>query len=181
MIASIAYQAVVGALIICAGLYYFWRRRMDGLIAESADMEWEKLNRRDPELLKGLDRAGFDKLYAKAEYPRLPGYLVATFAAVTLLTPVILFALQIAFSVFGGDGVAPEIAESTARLVIERDGGGRVVEGASDQAKYYAQDLGGFGYFFGLLAGWLVIVFFFMQRYHRKTPGALRDEILRAR
>lgn len=175
------YLLALGALGAAGALFLLWRRRMDGLIAESADMEWERLQKRDPDLLKGLTREGFDRIYALVEYPRLPGHLLAIFAGVTLLTPVIVLVLQVFFALTGGDGTPPEIADAVARLVVDRDGKASVVAGPSDQAQYYAEDLSGFGLYFGLILGWLAIVALVMHRYHSRRTGTLREEIIRAR
>lgn len=164
------------------GAYYFWKRRIDADLAEGAVAEYERLERADPDLLKGLDRKQFSDIYARVEMPRFPGYAVAVLIVFLLGTPVFLALLT------GGDYLLTEYAftppddiEGT-NIFIDDAGQTRVFADIPPEATmYYLEDLGGFFYFFGLLGFWIIIVIYFMQRYHSRTPGSVRDEILRAR
>jgi len=178
MIVDALPHLAIGSFLLALAAFLAWRRRMDRLVAESADMAWEKYQRRDPQLLEGLDRARFDAIHRRAEYPRFPAYVLATFGALIVSTPVILVVLAVAFAIIGGDG--PSVAASFTQFVFE-GGEARAATEASDVAKYYAYNLGGFGYFFGLLFGWLVVVGVVMRRYHETAPDLLRDELIRAR
>jgi hypothetical protein len=78
-------------------------------------------------------------------------------------------------------GALPEPVEVADRFLIE-DGELRFFRDAPPEAAlYYIRDLAGFYYFFGVLIVWLLIVAFFMRRFHGRRPGYLRDEIIRSR
>ena len=171
---------ILMAFALACVAYFVWARRMDRLIGESAEMEWERCGRRDPHLVEGLSRDEFERLYRACEYPRTPRFALLTFAALIVGTPVVLVVLS---SIFAVTGIAEPIAlADTITSVVVRDGEVRAVDDRpSDTALYYAQNLSGFGYFFGTLAGWLAIVFASAWRFHKTQPGIFRDELIRAR
>lgn len=174
----LASLAVVAVLI---GLYLWWARRTAAEIAEGAEIEWSRLQASDPELLEGLDRARFNAVYRRVHFPRFPGYALACFASFMVSLP-ISFALLVG-GLFAAEalGMTPDAVEIADKYLVE-DGRMRLLRAApSEAALYYVRDLGGFYYFFGVLFIWLLIVAFFMHRYHARRPGYLRDEILRAR
>ena len=71
--------------------------------------------------------------------------------------------------------------EVADRLVLE-DGEMRFFSDTPPEAAlYYAEDVAGFYYFFGVLIIWLAIVAAFMRHFHSNRPGYMRDEIIRAR
>lgn len=175
------FLAGIAIVAVLAGLYFWWARRTDAEIAEGAEIEWSHLQKADPELIEGLDRARFNEIYKRVNFPRFPGYAVACFASFIVTLP-ITFALLIG-GLFAADalGMTPEVAEIADKYLVD-DGRMRFIRAAPPEAAlYYVRDLGGFYYFFGVLFIWLLIVALFMYRYHSRRPGYLRDEILRAR
>lgn len=174
------FLAGIGVLAVLAALYWRWKRRLEADIAEGAEVEWNRLRETDPEILGGLDRARFDAIYRRVHFPRFPGYALACVASFIVSLPAS-FGL-LAGGLFLADklGLAPQTA-AVADLLID-DGRMRFVRAAPPEAAlYFVRDLGGFYYFFGVLFIWLLIVAFFMRRYHARRPGYLRDEILRSR
>lgn len=174
----IAAAVVLGA---CFGLYTLWARRVSAEIAEGGEVEWAQLQKNDPELIAGLTKEQFDAIYHRVNFPRFPKYALACAAAFLISLPVTLALL--AGGVWAGEalGLLPAPAEFADRYLVE-DGRMRVITAAPPEAAmYYARDLAGFYYFFGVLLAWIVIVTVFMRRYHTRRPGYLREEILRAR
>ena len=113
--------------------------------------------------------------------PRFPGYALAALGTFLATLPVSLGVLTAIMWGAQKTGVIPPPVEMADRLLLE-DGQVRFFKDAPPAAAlYYIEDLAGFYYFFGVLAVWLVIVAFFMRRYHARRPGYLRDEIIRAR
>lgn len=175
------FLASLGVVAVLLGFYFRWARRTAAEIAEGADIEWNQLQASDPELLEGLDRARFDAIYRRVHFPRFPGYALACFASFVVSLPAS-FALLVG-GLFAADavGMTPDAVEIADKYLIE-DGRMKLLRAApSEAALYYVRDLGGFYYFFGVLFIWLLIVAFFMHRYHARRPGYIRDEILRAR
>ncbi|MBB5517990.1 hypothetical protein [Amphiplicatus metriothermophilus] len=174
----------IGGVVIlgaCFGLYALWARRISAEIAEGGEVEWAQLQKNDPELVAGLTREQFDAIYRRVNFPRFPKYALACAAAFFLSLPIILALLS--GGIWAGEalGLLPAPAEFANRYLVE-DGRMRVITAATPEAAmYYARDLAGFYYFFGVLFAWIVIVTIFMRRYHARRPGYLREEILRAR
>ena len=162
-------------------LYWRWRRNIAREVAEGAAIEWEQLQKTEPEFLEGINRETFNEVYARVHTPRFPGYALATLASFSAALPVI-FAL-LTGAMWGAEkvGIIPEPVEVADRLLLD-DGEVRFFKSAPPEAAlYYIEDLAGFYYFFGVIFVWLVIVAFFMRRFHARRPGYLRDEIIRAR
>ncbi len=169
------------ALALAGGIYWRWRRMIDAENAEGAAIEWARFQAREPEFVEGLSQEEFQKIYARVHTPRFPGYALAAFAAFLVSLPAT-FAL-LAAVLLGAEaaGMTPEPVEVADRLFLE-DGEMRFFSDAPPEAAlYYAEDIAGFYYFFGVLIVWLVIVAAFMRRFHARRPGYLRDEIIRAR
>lgn len=169
------------ALAIAGGLYWRWRRTVDAENAEGAAIEWARYQEREPEFLKGMSEETFREVYARVHTPRFPAYALAAFATFLVSLPAT-FALLVAV-LWGAQaaGLTPEPVEVADRLFLE-DGEMRFFSDTPPEAAlYYAEDLAGFYYFFGVLIVWLVIVAIFMRRFHAGRPGYLRDELIRAR
>jgi len=173
---------IVAVLVAAAGAFYWrWRKRVDEEIAEGAALEWAQYQKNEPEFVEGLSEEKFRAVYDKVHRPRFPGYALAIVATFFAALPVIFIALSLALWGAGEIGLIPEPVEVADRLLIED---GRLVffrETPPEAALYYIRDLGGFYYFFGVLAVWLVIVWFYMRRFHARRPGYMRDEVIRAR
>lgn len=168
-------------LAVLGGLYWLWKRRVDEEITEGAAIEWGRLQKSEPEIIDGLDEAGFRAIYARVHFPRFPGYALAALTTFFASLPVT-FGL-LAGGLWAGEklGFLPEPVEIADRFLLD-DGTVRLVSSAPPEAAlYYVEDLAGFYYFFGVLAVWLLIVAVFMYRYHSRRPGYLRDELLRSR
>jgi hypothetical protein len=175
------FLAGLGVVAVLIGLYFWWARRLDAEIAEGAEIEWNRLQASDPALLEGIDRARFNAIYRRVNFPRFPGYALACFASFVVSLPAS-FALLVGGLVAAEAlGMTPDAAEIADKYLVE-DGRMKLLRAApSEAALYYVRDLGGFYYFFGVIFIWLLIVAFFMHRYHARRPGYLRDEILRTR
>jgi hypothetical protein len=175
------FVGVVVILGVSFGLYILWARRVSAEIAEGGEVEWAQLQKNDPELVAGLAREEFDAIYRRVHFPRFPKYALACAAAFLVSLPVTLALLS--GGIWAGEalGLLPAPAEFADRYLVE-DGRMRVITAAPPEAAmYYARDLAGFYYFFGVLLAWIIIVTVFMRRYHARRPGYLREEILRAR
>ncbi|MEO1136211.1 MAG: hypothetical protein AAFW68_06315 [Pseudomonadota bacterium] len=175
------FLVVFALLAVAGGLFWRWRRQVKEELAEGAGIEWAHLQRHEPEFLEGVSEAEFRAIYARVHEPRFPGYALAAGATFFLSLPVTLGLLS--FLHWGAErtGIIPEPVDVADRLLIED---GRLVffrETPPEAALYYIRDLAGFYYFFGVLVVWLVIVWFFMRRFHSRRPGYLRDEIIRSR
>ncbi|NJK44569.1 MAG: hypothetical protein HC933_10045 [Pleurocapsa sp. SU_196_0] len=73
-------------------------------------------------------------------------------------------------------GVSPTPADLAERYLIEGDSMRIITAAPPEAALYWLQDLGGFYYFFGVLAVWLVIVAFSRAAIMQKAgPPARRD------
>jgi len=175
------FLVAIGVVAGLIALYVWWARRLEAEIAEGAEFEWSRLQTADPEILDGLDRAQFDAIYRRVHFPRFPGYALACFTSFVVSLPVSFGLLVGGLAAADALGMTPESADIAKRFLVE-DGRMRFIHAApSEAALYFIRDLGGFYYFFGVLFIWLLIVAFFMRRYHARRPGYLRDEILRSR
>lgn len=174
--------AIVAVLLAAAcALYWRWRRRVEADIAEGAAVEWARFQQNEPEFVKGLTEEKFREVYARVHRPRFPGYALATVATFFAALPATFMALTLALWGAEKTGLVPEPIDVANRLLLKN---GELVffrEAPPEAALYYIRDLAGFYYFFGVLVVWLLIVWFYMRRYHRRRPGYLRDEIIRAR
>ncbi|MFQ5562029.1 MAG: hypothetical protein ACE5FO_00520 [Parvularculaceae bacterium] len=175
------FSIVAFVLVVMTGLYWRWKKRIEAEIAEDAGLEWERLKKAEPELVEGLDEAGFHAIYARVHFPRFPGYALACTATFLLSLPVTLALLAGSYVLGEKLGLIAEPAELAKYVPISGRGVGPNAEFREEMALELATDFAGFYYFFGVLIVWLVIVALFMRRYHSRRPGYLRDEIIRAR
>lgn len=172
---------VLAALAGLGALYWRWRRQIDEEIAEGAGIEWAHYQKHEPEFLQGMSEEKFREVYRRVHEPRFPGYVLSALATFFLSLPVTLAGLT--GLLWGAEklGVLPEPVDVADRLLID---GGELRffrDTPPEAALYYIRDLAGFYYFFGVLIVWLLIVAFFMRRFHTRRPGYLRDEIIRSR
>lgn len=175
------FLVVFGALAALVGLYWRWSRRIAAELAEGAAVEWAQIKASDPEFLDGIERARFDEIHRRVNFPRFPGYALATLAAFALSLPATFGLLAGGLLIAERAGWTSETYEVANRFFVDGDQMRIVTAAPSEAALYYVRDLAGFYYFFGLIFVWLLIVAFFMRRYHQRRPGYLRDEIIRAR
>ncbi|MEZ5894599.1 MAG: hypothetical protein R3C58_15810 [Parvularculaceae bacterium] len=173
--------AVFVALAVLGGLYWLWRRKIDAEVAEGAAHEWALFQKNEPAFVAGMSEEKFRKVYARVHTPRFPAYALAAIATFLLSLPVT-FALLSAVA-WGADmlGFLPEPLEIVRYVHL-----GEISEPAAGRCNQecqlqLAESFSGFYYFFGVIAMWLTVVFFFTRRFHARRPGYLRDEIIRAR
>lgn len=169
---------IVGALI---GLYWLWTRKVEAEIVEGAEVEWNWLNKNNPDKIKGHDETSFRAIYRKVHFPRFPKYFLGIIACFALALPVVFAALS--GSLWMGEklGIVAEPAE-LAKYVPLTEGKTRAQTAEREErALYLAKDFTGFYYYFGLFAAWLTIVAVFMWAYHKRAPSSLREELIRAR
>lgn len=168
---------------VAGGAFWLWRRKVLSEIAEGAGVEYTRLQKTDPALLAGLDEDRFRAIFHHVEMPRFPAYALGALATFLIGTPLMLGLLGGIDYFMNSMGLIPEPADVTDRYFIDEDGSLRGwfdnVEREGLQA--WLDSLGGFFYYFGLLFFWLLIFWAFMSRYHKRAPGTLRDEIIRAR
>ena len=177
--------AAIG-LVATAAIYWRWRASIDADLAEGAALEWAHYQRHEPDFVAHLDEAAFKAIYIRVNEPRFPGYALATLVSFFMALPAVFILLSGALWLAGETGIIPEPVDVARQMNLE--GGTITILGKDideqtryEAALYYIRDLAGFYYFFGVLLSWLLIVAFFMRRYHRRRPGYLRDEIIRAR
>lgn len=146
--------ALIAAALIPVVLYGYrrWRARVEEEIAEGAEQEWTYYQRSEAKLVDGLDAKQFQAAYRRAYFPREPGYMLVTIAAVVLATLPILFAMSLIYNFF--------------RLIGMEDPGPWVK---------------GFYFFFGLAGGWAGVAYVFARHFYKTQPGSLREEIIRIR
>ncbi|MEQ8935700.1 MAG: hypothetical protein RIE56_07900 [Amphiplicatus sp.] len=174
-----------GGVLVVLGIgwfaYRFWAKGVDADIAIGAELEWERLNKHEPELLKGMSKEKFLTVYRRVHFPRFPGYALACVGTFFASLPVT-FAL-LAAGLWAGErlGIVAQPAEIVRYVNL---GEVRVTQswqcGAECQL-YIAEGYSGFYFFFGIVIAWAIIVTFFMRRYHARRPGYIRDEIIRSR
>lgn len=173
--------AVALIAVVVAILYVVWRRSVLREIAQGAEIEWQRFQDNEPEFLKDMSKAQFEKVYRRVNYPRFPDYALLALAAFVVSLPVTFAILSLFAFMAEVMGLSPQPAEIANYLLIE-DGAMRFVRSAPPEAAvYYARDLSGFYYFFGVLIAWILIVLGFTRHYHGNRPGYLRDEIIRER
>ncbi|NWG72240.1 MAG: hypothetical protein HXY23_11615 [Parvularculaceae bacterium] len=172
------FAGALALLSLCGLAYWAWSRRVRAEIAEGAAHAWEKLSANDPELLAGLDRSGFDAIYARVNFPRYPGYMLAAAATFVASLPATLALLSAGALLMDRFGVAPDAVALADQYLVE-DGKMRVIRSAPPEAAaFWIDDVSGFYFFFGVIASWVLVLWFYMRRYHQRRPGHLRDEIL---
>lgn len=171
---------LAGLAAVAGTLYWRWARLTTADIDESAGFEWERLKTADTELISGVDEERFRAIYHRVHFPRFPKYalsMLAAFIAALPVTLALLAGIAWAFDTIGlsadADALAKSIPVSGSIAGVSKDDGETI-------ALYYVQDVLKFYYYFGIVFAWLAIVFFAMQRYHRRRPGYLRDELLQA-
>ncbi len=172
---------ILFGLALLSGLYWFWSKRIDAEIAEGAEIEWAALEKNEPELLNGYDRAAFGDIYRLVHFPRFPGYALAALVTFVVSLPLTLAAMSGGVWLAGQAGVLPAPVEIAKYIPI---GETRAVDVKGCNAEcqiYLAEGFGGFFFFFAILGVWLAIFAYFMRRYHQRRPGFLRDEIIRNR
>lgn len=178
----IGFFIIVAVLFALAGgAFWYWRRKIDAEIAEGAAIEWAQFQKNEPEFIEGISETRFREIYALVHTPRFPAYALAMGATFFASLPVTFTVLTLLLIGAEATGIIPQPIDVADRLLIED---GKLIffrETPAEAALYYIRDLGGFYYFFGVMASWLLIVAFFMRRFHSRRPGYLRDEIIRAR
>ena len=178
----LAYFLIIGLIIgVVYGAFWLWQRRVDEDIAVGAKADWERLSASDPALLKGLDEPSFSAIYRRAHLPRFPASIVAAIALFLIGTPLILALLEGGAYALVRFEIIPQPGDAATELYWNAEGASIVRRVSPEALSYILQGWSGFYYFFGLLAFWMGVVYFLMTRYNRRTPGTLREEILRAR
>lgn len=161
--------------------YRWWRSRIDPDIKAGAQFDWELYQRKDPDLLKGLDEASFTTVYRRVETPRGP--LHVFYAVATFLTgaPFVLALNTVVIRYMERTGIIPQPAEQAQQLRLSSEGIRLVARADLSTLQYILQGWGGFFSFFSLLIFWVIVFYVSMRQLHRNRPGSLREEILRAR
>jgi len=173
------------AIAVVLGAWYaalrYWQRGVAADVTEGAKIEWDRLGRVDPDLLKGLDEPQFTQLYRRVEMPRGAFF---TWLAVTIFfvgAPLIL-ALNTAIIAFlERVGVIPQPVEQARTIRLSAEGIRIVSESDLETLQYILQGWGGFFSFFSLLFFWVAVFYIVMRQHHKRRLSSLRDEILRAR
>ena len=173
---------IVAALLAAISVIYWrWRRNIDAEVAEGAAIEWAQYQKNEPEFLQGMSEARFREVYAKVHTPRFPGYVLAMvvtfFASLPVTFALLVFLMWIAQAL----GLIPDPVEFVQVVPLGEVTAAQPWQCNSQCMLEVAEAYSGFYYFFGVLLVWLVIVAFFMRRFHSRRPGYLRDELLRAR
>ncbi len=175
------YFYVVLALLAGGGAYWLWKRHIDGQLAEAGQAEWDDFQARDPEFIAHLDREQFQQVFHHTHFPRYPRYWLIAVSAFVLLLPIVLIALYAALWLAAQVGIVPQPVDFADQFFIDGEQMRVFTTAPPEAAVYYAENLGGFYYFFGVLGAWLAIVALTARHYHKNRPGYLRDEIIRAR
>ncbi len=169
-------------LILAIGVYWLWKKRTDAQLREASDLEFDAFQNNEPKLIDHLDRDSFYKVFHRTHFPRYPGYWLFAMAAFLISLPATFATLAMVLWVGLQAGVIPKATDFADQFLIDSENNVRVVSTAPPEtAVYYAQNLAGFYFFFGVIAVWLLIVTLVLRHYHQNRPGYLRDEIIRAR
>ncbi|WP_425410670.1 hypothetical protein [Hyphococcus sp.] len=166
---------------LLGALYWRWRRGIEEEIAEGAGIEWEHFQKHEPEFLKGMSESQFRDIYKRVHEPRFPGYALSALATFLLTLPVTLIALAGLQRLGQKLGVLPQPVEMVRYVNLGEVRLTQAWECGAECQLYVAEAFAGFYYFFGVLITWLLIVAFYMRRFHHRRPGYLRDEIIRSR
>lgn len=173
---------VVFALLAAAGgLYWRWRKKIAEEVAEGAAYEWAHFQKHEPELLDGLSEEQFREIYGRVHTPRFPGYVLAALGTFFVSMPFTLVLLGFLRWVGERMGLVPQPAEIVRYVNLGEVRVTQAWECGAECQLYIADAFSGFYYFFGIIVAWLVIVWFFMRRFHARRPGYLRDEIIRSK
>ena len=168
-------------LAAAGGGYVYWRRKVGAEIAEGAAYEWAHFQAHEPDFVAGVSEEKFREVYARVNTPRFPGYALAILATFIAALPVIFAALTLVMLVAGKLGMAPAPVEIVRVVHLGETNTPAIGQCNAQCQLQVAAAFAGFYYFFGVLAAWLGIVAFYMRRFHKRRPGYLRDEIIRAR
>ena len=162
--------------------YWYWKRRNEAQLREASDLDYDSFVKNEPEFVAHLDRDGFYRVFHRTHFPRYPKYWLYVLGAFLVSLPATFASLSAFLWVGLQLGFIPKAADFADRYLIDSQDNVRVVSNAPPEtAVYYAQDLAGFYFFFGLIAVWLIIVTVFLRHYHKNRPGYLRDEIIRSK
>ena len=175
------FLVVFAGLAVAGGLSWRWRRKIAEEVIEGAAYEWAHFQKTEPEFLDGISEEKFREIYAKVHTPRFPGYVLATLATFFISLPVTLGLLSFLQWVGEKLGILPEPVEVVRYVNLGEVKAAEAWQCTIDCQLYIAEAFSGFYYFFGVIALWLGIVWFFMRRFHARRPGYLRDEIIRAK
>ncbi|WP_411816947.1 hypothetical protein [Hyphococcus sp. DH-69] len=172
---------LLGLLALGVGLYWYWRRKVAAEIAEGAAYEWAFYQKNEPEFVADLTEDQFNEIYRRVNEPRFPGYALAAVATFLVSLPLTLGLLG--FSQWVGQklGILPQPVEIVRYVNLGEVKVAQSWQCGPECQLYVAEAFSGFYFFFGIVIVWLVIVWFFMRRFHNRRPGYLRDEILRAK
>jgi uncharacterized protein YneF (UPF0154 family) len=173
---------IVVLLILSAllyGPYWLWKRKTEAEIAEGAKYEYQRLVEAKAEIVRNISEQEFHALYHKTEIPRYPGYMIAASISFFLLIPLLLVFLAAGRWAMNKwlDNTVPE--EYLNRYIFGKDGISPIARIEPEALHFILNDWAGFYYFFGFLFAWVLVFWFFMKRYHEKTPALLREEIIR--
>lgn len=178
----LTYYGICATLLAAAyGLYRLWRRGIDADLREGAGVEYERLRRTDPDLLKDMAPDAFADVYMRTEVPRFPAYALATAALFLGATPLVLGLFNGLAVLMLDSGVVPASQETATSLYLNADGASVLRKTDPETIAYVLEGWAGFYLFFVMLGFWLSVLAIMMRRYHGRTPGTLREEILRAR
>jgi len=175
------YLFVAVILSVWFGAYRWWLGRVQADIAEGAKVEWDLQQRKDPDLLKGLDEAGFAKIFSQVETPRGPIHIFAAVGIFLAGAPIVLAITTLTIRFMERTGIIPQPAEQAQQVRLTGEGIKLVARADLTTLQYILQGWGGFFTFFSLLIFWVVVFFLVIRRLHSRGPGSLREEILRAR
>ena len=129
-------------------------------------------------LLRGMDEDAFRAVYARVETPRFPAYALVATTAFVLGTPLVMGVL----SAFSFLFTPQDVGRAALQLQMGEGGTASMANRVStEELQYILQGWSGFYYFFGLLAFWILTLIVVLRRYHARTPGLLREEVLRSR
>lgn len=163
------------------GLYRLWKRKVDNEIAQGARFEYQRLREAGAKMVDGISEEDFARLYYKTEVPRYPAYLLCAVAVFFLGLPITLSVLNVGHWLLASTMGTEIPAYYFNRFEMSEEGISPILRINPDALQFILADWAGFYYFFGLLFIWVGIFWFFMRRYHHRTPAGLREEILRLR
>lgn len=176
------FLAVAAVLAVLWGVYWLWRRKVGAEVAEGAASEYARLSRQPDGYLRDVDEAAFARVYARVQTPRFPGYLLGALTTFLVGTPVFLGLISIGIYLAERGELIAQPGEAASEIYFSDAGVATVARRVSPEAlSYILQGWSGFFYYLGLLFFWVLIAWFFMSRYHRRTPGLLREEVSRSR
>jgi len=178
----VSFLVWVGAFYAAAvGIYFFWRANTLKQMRQASDYEWDIYIKNEPDFVDHLNRESFFTVFRRTHFPRFPGYALACLGMFFLMLPVIFIILYCGVWIGTGLGLIPKASDIANDLIV-RGENIQVISNVPDEALlYFAENLGGFYYFFGVLFSWVLVVTLFTRHYHKNRPGYLRDEIIRAR